>query len=194
MSTQALIVCVDDDAEVARTVAKSLKRVAWAQSQVMSTTEPEEALEWVLDNEVAVLLSDVEMPLMNGIELAERVKQLRPSTVRILMTGHVTADAAMNGINKGGVFRFVAKPFAMADLETAVRDGVALHRELSAVAVERDQVVRRGRLSDDHELRFPSLTMPARAHDGAYVVRRTTVETLSGLGLDALLALRRRAK
>jgi DNA-binding NtrC family response regulator len=188
---QPVIVCVDDDAEIARTVAKSLKRARWSP---MSTTEPEEALEWVLDNEVAVLLSDVEMPLMNGIELAARVKQLRPTTVRILMTGHVTADAAMNGINKGGVFKFVAKPFALADLETAVREGIELHRELAAVAVERDQVVRRGRVTGEHELRHPLLTTPSRAHDGAYVVRRPTNELVSGLGLDALLALRHRAQ
>jgi DNA-binding NtrC family response regulator len=188
---QPVIVCVDDDAEIARTVAKSLKRARWSP---MSTTEPEEALEWVLDNEVAVLLSDVEMPLMNGIELAARVKQLRPTTVRILMTGHVTADAAMNGINKGGVFKFVAKPFALADLETAVREGIELHHELSAVAVERDHVVRRGRVTGEHELRHPQLTTPSRAHDGAYVVRRPTNELVSGLGLDALLALRHRAQ
>jgi hypothetical protein len=110
------------------------------------------------------------------------------------MTGHVTADAAMNGINKGGVFKFVAKPFALADLETAVREGIELHRELSAVAVERDHVVRRGRVTGEHELRHPQLTTPSRAHDGAYVVRRPTNELVSGLGLDALLALRHRAQ
>jgi DNA-binding NtrC family response regulator len=188
---QPVIVCVDDDAEVARIVARSLKRAKWAP---MSTTEPEEALEWVLGNEVAVLLSDVEMPLMNGIELAARVKQLRPTTVRILMTGNVTADAAMNGINKGGVFKFVAKPFVLCELETAVREGIELHHELSAIARERDHVVRRGRVTGEHELRYPQLTTPVRTHDGAYVVRRPTSELVSGLGLDALLALRRRAQ
>jgi len=49
-------------------------------------------------------------------------------------------------------------------------------------------------LTGDHELRYPQLTTPVRAHDGAYVVRRTTNESVSGLGLDALLALRHRAQ
>jgi DNA-binding NtrC family response regulator len=186
-----LIVCVDDDPEVARTLARSLKR---EQLNPMSTTEPEEALEWVLENDVAVLISDFEMPLMNGIELAARVKKLRPTTVRILMTAHVTADTAMRGINTGGVFRFVPKPFDLAQLAMIVHEGVDHHKELAAVAQERDQVVRRGRLTADLETRFPSLTTPARALDGAYVVRRSTSESVAGLGLDSLLALRHRAQ
>jgi DNA-binding NtrC family response regulator len=186
-----LIVCVDDDPQVARMLARSLKR---EQLNPMATTEPEEALEWVLENDVAVLISDFEMPLMNGIELAARVKQLRPTTVRILMTAHVTADTAVRGINTGGVFRFVPKPFDLAQLATIVHEGVDHHKELAAVAAERDQVVRRGRVTADLEARFPSLTTPARALDGAYVVRRATNDAARGLGLESLLALRHRGQ
>lgn len=186
-----VIVCVDDDAEVARTVARSLKRAHLAP---MSTTEPAEALEWVLDNEVAVLVSDIDMPLMNGIELASRVKQLRPTTVRILLTAHVTADAAMSGINQGGVFRFVPKPFEVTALADIVCEAVDHHRELAAVAHERDQVLRRTRITGEHESKWPMLSTPSRALDGAYVVRRNTNEMVAGLGLEALLALRHRAQ
>ncbi|MEO8554482.1 MAG: response regulator [Kofleriaceae bacterium] len=186
-----VIVCVDDDADVARAVARSLRR---ADLSPMSTTEPAEALEWVLDNDVAVLVSDIDMPLMNGIELAARVKKLRPATVRILLTGQVTAAAAMNGINLGGVFRFVAKPFETTALADVVREAVDHHRELAAVATERDHVLRRGRITGEHETRWPSLSTPARALDGAYVVRRNTNEMVAGLGLEALLELRRRAE
>ena len=100
----------------------------------------------------------------------------------------------MRGINTGGVFRFVPKPFDIAQLATIVHEGVDHHRELAAVAVERDQVVRRGRVTNELETRFPSLTTPARALDGAYVVRRAQTEAATGLGLDSLLALRHRAK
>ncbi len=189
--TDPLIVCVDDDPEVARTLARTLKR---ENLKPMSTTEPEEALEWVLENDVAVLLSDFEMPTMNGIELSAHVKRLRPTTVRILMTAHVTADTAVRGINTGGVFRFVPKPFDLGQLATIVHEGVDHHKELAAVAHERDHVVRRERIMTNLENKFPALTTPSRALDGAYVVRRTTTEAVAGLGLDALLALRHRAK
>ncbi len=189
--TAPVIVCVDDDAEVARTIARTLKRENMI---TMSTTEPEEALEWVLDNNIAVLVSDYEMPLMNGIELAARVKLMRPSTVRILMTAHVTADTAVMGINKGGVFRFVPKPFEITALTAVVHEGVLHHNELTAIATERDHVVRRGRVTTELEARYPTLTQPVRAIDGAYVVRRSPNETYDGLGLEALLALRHRTR
>jgi DNA-binding NtrC family response regulator len=188
-AAQPLVVCVDDDPEVARRIASSLRR---EKMTMMSTTEPDEALEWVLDNEVAVLVSDYEMPLMNGIELAAKVRQLRPTTVRILLTGHVTAHTAMNGINKGGVFRFVPKPFELEQLVSVVHEGVNHHLELAAVANERDHVVRRGRTTAELETRYPTLTTPVRTIDGAYVVRRNPSETFVSLGLEALLELRRR--
>ncbi len=191
MTAYPVVVCVDDDPEVAQVVARTLRR---EHLQPMSTTEPEEALEWILDNEVAVLVSDYHMPCMNGIELAARVQKLRPTTVRILMTGQVTADTAVNGINQGGVFRFVAKPFDLAALAHTVREGVAHHHELAAVASERAHVVRRSMIVGELEAKYPTLTTPVRGLDGAYVVRRTTDESYAGLGLDALLALRHRAK
>jgi DNA-binding NtrC family response regulator len=188
MAAHPLVVCVDDDADVARCVARSLRKEAL---RPLSTTEPEEALEWILDNEVAVLVSDFEMPSMNGVELAARVKKLRPSTVRILLTGHVTAETAMSGINEGGVFRFLPKPFDSRSFVAVVRDGIAHHRELAAVATEREQVQRRAQALSQLEQRYPTLTSPARAGDGAYLISRNS-DAVAGYGLDALLALRRK--
>ena len=191
MTTVApMIVCVDDDPTIARALARSLRR---EHLRPMSTTEPEEALEWVLENDVAVLVADYSMPGMNGVELATRVRELRPLTVRNLLTGHVTADTAVSGINQGGVFRFIEKPFETAALIGVLREAIAHHDELVAVAAERAQVVRRARMADELEIRYPTLTTPAWSLDGAYVVRRNPAAVLAGLGLDALLALRRRA-
>jgi hypothetical protein len=75
-----------------------------------------------------------------------------------------------------------------------VHEGVAHHRELAAVANERDHVMRRSRIVAELEATYPNLTAPVRAIDGAYIVRRSTNESCVGLGLDALLALRHHAK
>lgn len=186
--TSPVIVCVDDDADVARTVARRLRR---EHMHLLSTTEPEEALAWVLANDVAVLLCDYQMPVMNGVELASRVRDVRPATVRILLTGSLDITTAMASINIGEVFRFVAKPIDSQALVSAVRQGVDYHRELAAVAGEREHVLRRARTSAELEAQFPTLTTPARAHDGAYLVERREPPQVAWLGLDSLLALRR---
>jgi DNA-binding NtrC family response regulator len=188
VSGAPLVVCVDDDPLVARTIARSLRH---QQLLPMATTEPEEALEWVLAHDVAVLVSDFHMPVMNGVELAARVRALRPSTVRILVTGSLDLQTALASINQGEVFRFVPKPFDLEQVAQVIRDGVAHHQALSLVAAERERTERRAREHAALEAKWASITTPSRAHDGAYLVPRMAEDELAGLGLDELLALRR---
>jgi len=188
VSAAPLVVCVDDDPVVARSIVRSLRG---EQIQPMTTTEPEEALSWVLEHEVAVLVSDYHMPSMNGVELSARVRELRPQTVRVLVTGALDVPTALASINEGEVFRFVPKPFAPDQVARVVREAVAQHRTLTDVAVERERTLRRARERAELEARFPSITIAARGHDGAYLVPSRAKATLEGLGLDELLALRR---
>lgn len=188
MSGAPLIVCVDDDPAVARALARTMRG---EQLLPMTTTEPAEALEWVLEHDVAVLVSDYNMPEMNGVQLAARVRELRPSTVRILVTGSLDLETAMASINHGEVFRFVPKPFDLAQVARVIRDGVEQHRALTQIAAEREKVERRNRERAALESRWQSLTSPVRAHDGAYLVPHVANGSVEGLGLDELLALRR---
>ncbi|MBV8760597.1 MAG: response regulator [Deltaproteobacteria bacterium] len=188
MSGAPLVVCVDDDPAVARALARAMRG---EHLLPMATTEPAEALEWVLAHDVAVLVSDYNMPEMNGVQLAARVRELRPSTVRILVTGSLDLDTAMASINQGEVFRFVPKPFDVAHVARVIRDGVEQHRALAQVAAEREKVERRQRERATLEARWQSLTTPARAHDGAYLIPHIASDRFDGLGLDDVLALRR---
>ena len=183
-----LVVCVDDDAAIARALQRSFKR---EQLESLSTTEPEEALEWVLENDVAVLVSDFNMPVMNGVELASRVRKARPTTVRILLTGNTDLDTAMASINQGEIFRFVQKPLHLPSFMAVVHEAIRYHRELAASAAERELAARRQRVNAELEAKFPGFTMPARAHDGAYLVQRRGDATYAGMGIDPLFALRR---
>ena len=182
------VVCVDDEPIITRTLVRSLRG---EHLLPMATTEPEEALSWVLEHDVAVLVSDYHMPSMNGIELAARVRALRPLTVRVLVTGALDVPTALASINEGEVFRFVPKPFQPDHIARVIREALALHRTLVGVAAERERTERRARERAELEARFPTITTPARARDGAYVVQRRPAGALEGLGLDQLLALRR---
>jgi response regulator RpfG family c-di-GMP phosphodiesterase len=185
------IVCVDDDALIASGIARALRKDKY---HALATTEPEEALEWCLEHDVAVLLADYNMPGMTGVELAERVREHRPSTVRVLLTGNIDTDTTIASINQGEIFRFVAKPFDRLVLASVVQQAVARHRELAAVALEREQASHRQRFRAEIEARFPTLTHPARAHDGAYLVQRASTDTIERIGLRALRARRSLAR
>ena len=106
--TKSLIVCVDDDEAILQAVGRCLRREP--SFEVRPTTSPQQVLDWVARDDVAVLVSDYEMPEMTGAQLAGQVKRIRPETVRLLLTGRRTLDTAIDGINQGEIFRFIGKP------------------------------------------------------------------------------------
>ena len=186
--SKATIVCVDDDPDVAGSISRALRR---AHYNTLSTTEPEEALEMVLENDVAVLVLDYGMPNMNGVELAERVRELRPSTVRIMLTGSTDAATMLEGINRAEVYRYLTKPIDVNNLLDVVAQAVGRYRELVAIEAEREKTQLRARVLSELEARHPGISTPVRAHDGAYLVQRHLPSATAGLGLEGLLALRR---
>lgn len=178
-----LVVCVDDDAEVLAVVVRCVKLEAVT---VRSTQDPHQALAWVASEDVAVLISDYEMPEMTGAELLEAARRVRPQAVRVLVTGRKTLDTAIDGINRGEVYRYVSKPFEPEQVRSVVRDAVAKYRELSETMEERELAARRQRLTTDLEQEFPGLTAIERDAEGAYVPR---ADWGTLVGLDEIRAL-----
>lgn len=95
-----------------------------------------EALEIVETQNVAVVVSDNEMPGMRGIELLSRIKEVSPHTVKIMMTGSADLSTTLAAINSGEVFRFVLKPWKKAEMLRAVKDGIRRYRVLQAIKRE----------------------------------------------------------
>jgi DNA-binding NtrC family response regulator len=163
MSEKALIVCVDDDESMLAAVSRTLRREPTF--EVRSTSSAAEVLDWIHNEQVAVLVSDYEMPEMTGAQLAGIAKRLRPETVRILLTGRRTLDTAIDGINQGEIFRFLGKPFEDKLLRQAVLDGVARNAELLAVSGDRQRRERREALRTALEAEYPGISKVERDGD-----------------------------
>jgi DNA-binding NtrC family response regulator len=163
MSGKPLVACVDDDESMLAAVTRSLRRDG--SFEVRGTLSVAEVLEWIKKDEVAVLVSDYEMPEMTGAQLAGIVKRVRPETVRILLTGRRTLDTAIDGINQGEIFRFLSKPFEDKQLREAVRDAAQRHTELMALSGDRQQRERREALRVDLEKEYPGISKVERDGD-----------------------------
>ncbi len=186
---RALIVCVDDDRDILLAITRTLRTLP---VDVVATDSPRDALDLVALRDVAVIISDYEMPTMNGVELVAAAKRLRPETVRMLVTGRRTYDTAVDGINQGEVFRYIGKPFTPAELRAAVTEAVAKHQELTRSSSELERATRRERLSADLEVEHPGLTKIERERDGSYLVPLMDPAQIAALGLSALTDLARR--
>jgi DNA-binding NtrC family response regulator len=162
-----LVICVDDDEAMLGTVVRCLKREP---IEIRSTLSASEALGWIASEEVAVLVSDYDMPEMTGAQLAGHARRVRPETVRILLTGQRSLETAIDGINQGEIFKFLNKPFDNEQLRGAVNAGVARNRELLAMSGDRQRRQRREALRAALEAEYPGISKVERKDGNVYDV------------------------
>lgn len=121
-SSMGRVLLVEDD-EMVRTIAKAmLERLGCT---VVATRSPDEALAFCAGAETRVdlLLTDVVMPEMSGVELRDRIRTLQPNIKVLFMSGYSSNVIADHGILEEGV-HFVQKPFSMNALAKKVRDAM----------------------------------------------------------------------
>lgn len=127
MKTRILI--VDDDSNI----LDGYKRHLRMHFDVDSAPSGEAALER-LDrrNPYAVVVSDMSMPGMGGIQFLARVKEAAPETVRIMLTGYASQNTAIEAVNEGNIFRFLTKPCPPDVLVKTLNAGVEQFRLITA--------------------------------------------------------------
>ncbi len=165
-----LVVCVDDDPEMLSMIVRCLRREP---IEVRSTLSASEALGWIVAEDVAVLVSDYDMPEMTGAELARYSRQVRPATVRILLTGQRSVETALDGINQGEVLRFLHKPFENQQLREAVAAAVVRNQDLLTTSGDQARRQRRAALRTELEREYPGISTVVRAADDTYEVTAT---------------------
>lgn len=134
MPDQALprILCVDDEPRVVQALAVHLRRGY----EVLTALGGEEALERLrTTGPIAVVVSDMRMPGMDGATLLAKVRSLYPETVRVLLTGEPGRDAVVSAVNKGQIFRFLTKPCPAEDIHACIEAAVGQHHLITAERV-----------------------------------------------------------
>ncbi|MDB6024877.1 MAG: Response regulator receiver domain protein [Verrucomicrobiales bacterium] len=89
-------------------------------------------------DEIAILMTDQRMPGEQGVQLLEKVRHLRPRTLRILATAYSDYEAAVAAVNTGAIYKYVSKPWHPPELEITLRRAL----EFFMVQTERDQLLR----------------------------------------------------
>ena len=107
------ILCVDDELNILLAMQRQLRK----QFHVESAMGAEQALATMeRDGPFAVIVSDLQMPGMNGLELLGRARELSPDTVRIMLTGQADLTTAIAAVNRNSIFRFLTKPCSAEEL------------------------------------------------------------------------------
>lgn len=123
------ILFVDDEPNVLQSIQRQLHK----RFPLQVASGGAEALR-VLKEEgpFAVIVSDMRMPIMTGIELLAQAKDLYPDMVRLMLTGNADQETAMEAVNTGQIFRFLTKPCPPPVFITSLALAVRQHRLITA--------------------------------------------------------------
>src|SRR6218665_2737 len=132
MQIKPKILLVDDEERILRSLGLLLRM----QYQVFATSDGHEALAILKREKIHVLISDQRMPIMTGSELLKHAREISPDTVRILLTGYADAEAALEAVNEGEIFRYINKPWGPKELRDTIAQAaeIALQVEGAALA------------------------------------------------------------
>lgn len=126
------VLVVDDEPAFAEAVAELLDEGGF---EARPVSDPEEALRRISEDTYAVALLDLVMPRMSGLELAERVRELSPTTQVVILTGQSDIDSARAGLQVGAYDYLLKTGFNASTIEAAVR-GAAEKSRLQREQVE----------------------------------------------------------
>ncbi len=121
MNTPAKIMVVDDEVGICKNVAKILKKSNY---DVTHAASAKEALALMAKDSFSLLISDIVMPEMNGLELLRMVKKEWPVTRAVMMTAYASTETAVKAIRMGAL-DYIPKPFTPDELRTTVENALS---------------------------------------------------------------------
>jgi signal transduction histidine kinase len=119
------ILCVDDEPNILEAYQRALRRefeieIALGGEQGLAAVESR--------GPFAVIVSDMRMPGMDGVQFLSKVKEKAPDSIRIMLTGYADQHTAIEAVNEGNIFRFLTKPCPPEVLAKALGAGIQQYR------------------------------------------------------------------
>ncbi|MCK4659196.1 MAG: hybrid sensor histidine kinase/response regulator [Phycisphaerae bacterium] len=151
---EAPIIVIDDDEAMRRACQAALRRTGY---QVETYADGPSGLKRIEELGAGLLVVDLKMPGMGGLEVIERVKQISPDIVAIVITGFATVSTAVEAM-KAGAYDFIPKPFTAEELRVIISRGMERHRlamEAKRLRKEKEAQARKFITFVSHQLQSP---------------------------------------
>jgi response regulator RpfG family c-di-GMP phosphodiesterase len=166
-----MILFVDDDANVLSAYQRQLRK----QFSIDTAPGPEQGLEALARRgPYAVVVSDMNMPGMDGVQFLARARDIAPDTVRMMLTGNASLNTAIDALKEGNIFRFLTKPCPPEILSKSLQAGIEQYRLIKA---ERDLLEKT--LSGSIKVLTDILSMVDPESFGRAVMLRDSTRTLA---------------
>ena len=200
-SNEITILFVDDEPDILSSINRFLRKESYNK---LFAEDGFKALDLIKSNNVSIIVSDLRMPEMSGLELIKEVKTHNPDILRLILSGFQDIDPIIESINSGEVFRFVPKPVDPLSFKQILNDAIdyyclkaereKLFNELSVKNKEltkanEDLLVMSNKLQQSEE-EFRSMTDAAHDavfmlnNEGNIIYRNTAAENMFGFNRE----------
>lgn len=147
------ILFVDDDTNILSAFQRQLRK----KYALNIASSGEQGLEIIKqEGPFAVVISDMQMPEMDGITFLKKVQELSPGSIRLMLTGNADQQTAIDAVNEGNVFRFITKPCGSELLINSIEAALKQHRLIHA-----EQELLQGTLNGSIKLLIDVLSIAA---------------------------------
>ncbi|MBU2708655.1 response regulator [Zooshikella marina] len=119
------ILFVDDEPSILSALRRLFRKSDYDCSFANSGQEGLTILE---EKPIDLIVSDMRMPQMSGAEFLATVKERWPNTIRMLLTGHSDIGATIEALNKGGIYRYISKPWDDDEFKQIIEEGLRIRR------------------------------------------------------------------
>lgn len=152
------ILFIDDEPNLLKTLRRQLNGEAYEQ---VFANSPEEGLELLRKDDYSVVVSDMRMPVMTGIEVLTETREIRPLARRIILTGYSEVNSVIAAINSARVHSFLVKPWDETELKAKILEELAEYRRALAEATRIEHLEVEAQQTLDHVRELEELV----AHD-----------------------------
>lgn len=125
MSSNPVVLFVDDDPSILRSFQRVLRNESF---DVLTAGNADEAFEILAEEPVAIVVSDLNMPGISGVELLQEVANRKPHAGRVLISGNADLPSLAEAVNRGQVTYYFEKPWSDDNLRLALRELVERHQ------------------------------------------------------------------
>ncbi|OHC31777.1 MAG: hypothetical protein A2Y50_05880 [Pseudomonadales bacterium RIFCSPLOWO2_12_59_9] len=127
--SQRYLLIIDDEPAILAALQRALRLENY---RILTASSSTEALKLLATHPVDVVLSDVRLADMDGLDFLRKIKIIHPDVVRMVLSGSSEVGSVLKAINEGVMYRFFSKPWEQDDLRNQLRDAFQLrelHRE-----------------------------------------------------------------
>ncbi|GGF17417.1 hybrid sensor histidine kinase/response regulator [Echinicola rosea] len=161
MSSKINVLYLDDEHNNLNSFKASLRR----DFKIFTALNADEGLVIAQNEDVHVVIADQRMPGMTGVEFFEKLVQIKPDPIRILLTGYSDISSVIDAINKGEVYRFIDKPWNIEQIKNAITNAADIYfirqelKEKNARLEKMHSEMNQFVYSLSHELRGPLMSI-----------------------------------